>query len=52
MGPYDSNLGRDLDSSDVQHDVMNGNLTESFISPGTYYDGDGNQYDGDYNPID
>lgn len=52
MGLYDESTGRYLDSSDVQHDVLNGNLTESSLNPGTYYDGDGNCYDGDYNPKD
>lgn len=52
MGPYDESSGRYLDSSDVQHDVANGSLTESSLNPGTYYDGNGNEYDGDYNPKD
>ncbi len=50
-GPYDEELGRELDSSDVEHDVNNGYLQESSLSPGTYLDGDGNRYDGDYNPL-
>lgn len=52
MGKWDYGTGRELDSSDVQHDVANGNLTESSIQPGTFYDGDGNQYDANYNPKD
>ena len=49
MGPYDDDQ---RDNSDVQHDVNNGNLTESSLNPGTYYDGDGVSYDSDYNRID
>lgn len=52
MGPYDEKTGTYLGNADVQHDVANGNLSESSLNPGTYYDGDGNQYDGDYNPRD
>ncbi len=49
MGPYDDESGRYLDSSDVEHDVNNGNLTQSSSDPNTYYDGDGVEYDQDYN---
>lgn len=52
MGKYDYSTGRELDSSDVEHDVLNGNLRESSIQPGTFLDGDGNSYDANYNPKD
>ena len=48
---YSEYEGRYLDHDDVQHDVLNGNLTESSLYPGTYEDGDGNCYDSEYNPI-
>lgn len=50
MGKYDESLGRELDNSDVQHDVNNGNLWQSSTDPNTYYDGDGVEYDENYNP--
>lgn len=53
MGPKYDEDGFEIpqDSSDVQHDVLNGSLWESPNQPGVYYDGDGVEYDGDYNRL-
>ena len=52
MGPYDEETGRNLDHSDVEHDVLNGYLVEDSTHPGTYYNGDGECFDEEYNPIE